>query len=202
VSFESESDYHAVDYRTKQLIVLATDLLLEAAAFEQPRAAARLVDGRVLPARYRDRYDARFVHEFASVVNLTRNLLVSDNPFLPDTLSELAAHAIFAHARLVVGTRGEGVQQSAAAIDPSLPARLEADHERLTVELDLLYDEVFEDLDVLALFDLPDGADPPAELRLRPGERDLLRFENWRRPFGRVPRPHITDDARAWRVAM
>jgi len=199
---ESESENPAVDYRAKQLIVLATDLLLDAVAFEQPRAAERLVAGRVLPARYRDRYDERFVHEFAAVVKLTRNLLVSDNPFLPDTLSELAAHAIFAHAKLVVGTQGEGVQQAAAAIDPTLPAGLEADSERLSGELDLLYDEVFEDTDVLALFDLPDGVDPVAELRLRPGERDLLRFENWRRPFGRVPRPHISDDARAWRVAL
>jgi len=196
------SEYPTVDYRTKQLIVLATDLLLDAVAVEQPRAAGRLVDGRVLPARYRDRYDQRFVHEFAAVLKLTRNLLVSDNPFLPDTLSELAAHAIFAQGRLVVATRGEGVQQPAATIDPTLVARLEADNERLSEELDALYDEVFEDTDVLALFDLPDEADVATELRLRPGEGELLLFENWRRPFGRVPRPHITDDARAWRVAL
>lgn len=204
MALEPGPDQRAVSYRTKQLLVLATDLLLDAVAFDEPGAAERLVAGHVLPACYRDRYDEGFVEEFAAVVKLARNLLVSDNPFVPDTLSELAGHAIFSHARLVLEARGEGVQESAAAIDPTLPGALQTDHSQLNGELDLLYDDVFEDTDVLTLFDLPDAADPDslARLRLRPGERDLLRFENWQRRFGRVPRPHITDDARAWRVAL
>jgi hypothetical protein len=203
--FDPERGYAAATYRTKQVIVLAADVLLgEIASGPVDRVADRLVAGRVLPACYRSRYDEAFVASFRGVVELTRNLLVSDAPFLPDSACELAAHAIFRQAEAIVAGKGRQWHSEAAAIDEALADQLERNHVWLAAEVESLKDAAFEDWDVLALFDLPAGEDPIAHLdaQLRPEERLALRFENWRVPFGTAPRPQISYDARAWSLAL
>lgn len=200
---EPEPQAFAASYRTKQLLLLASDLLLEQIppGIRREETAERLISEHVLPRCYRDRYDERFLQGFRRTIELTRNLLVADTPFLPDTISELAAHAILAQARRVLESGGEGYEPQAGEIDPALADQLARQSERLAEVLDLLADTVFEDDDVLLLLEV----DEPAgleQLRLSEEDRRLLSFENWREPFGEVPRPELDDDDGAWPIAL
>ena len=193
--YDPERELLAASCRSKQLIVLAADALLAAVSMAGRRCemvADELVRDRVLPGVHRARYDHAFLCVFYNVVELTRNLMVSDAPFVGSTASELAAHAILRQARAIIAERGKGWQGLAEAIDRSLPEQLEENCVHLNEELDLLEDAVIEDGEVLTLFDAAaDGGDQiPSQ--------SLLRFENWLVPFGNPPRPHITYDGRAW----
>lgn len=200
---EPEPQAFAASYRTKQLLLLASDLLLEQipAAGRGKDGADRLISEHVLPRCYRDRYDERFLQGFRKTTQLTRNLLVSEAPFLPDTISELAAHAILTRARGVLDVSGKGYEVQAFEVDPSLAQVISHQPERLGEMLQLVADTVFEDTDVLALFDLDDPGGI-AQLQLRDEDRRLLRFENWREPSGEVPRPEVTGDDGAWPIAL
>lgn len=181
---------------------MASDLLLQKLAHHNPSGAAdRLVAEGVLPRCYRDRYDERFLTGFRKTLELTRNLLVSDTPFLPDTISELAAHAILGRAREVLQARGDGDEAQATEVDPALMDEIRRQPDRLAAVLELLADTVFEDTDVLLLFELDDSGGLH-HLRLRDEDRSALAFENWRQPFGEVPRPELDDDDGAWPVAI
>lgn len=202
---DAERAYAPASRRTKELIVLAADGLVEPLPPDRDAAelADQLVSERVLPGCYRTHYDGRFLHTFRGVIELVRNLLVSDIPFVPDTVGELAAHAIFGQAQAILDADGRGWQRQAGQIDAALPDHLSGNRALLTDELASLKETVLEDTDVLLLFELPATDDSLEDLaRLRPNERDLLRFENWRVPFGSAPRPYITYDARAWPVAF
>lgn len=66
--FDPEREHAAVSFRAKQLIVLATDGVLEAAQLtDHDPAAAGLVGARLVPACYAARYDAQFLHCFHNV---------------------------------------------------------------------------------------------------------------------------------------
>jgi hypothetical protein len=193
----------ALGYRTKQLIMLASDVRLEAVRGNGrgPAAvAAQLVDDGTLPGCYRSRYDEGFLDTFHNVVELTRNALVSDLANVPTTAGVLAALAILREARATVAAGGDGRQALAAAIDPRLPAFLARDGEGFRRELSELEGVRLEDTDVLALFTVPSDRDPDEHLRLalRDHDRALLRFENWLVPFGNPPRPRIAADGRVW----
>jgi hypothetical protein len=168
-----------------QPLRLATKLVLEAAGLDESSSAARLVADRVLPAVYRDRYDEAFLRDFAASLESTRDVLSGERPQPPDTLSELAARAIFREARGAVRTRGRGCLDLASQVDPDLPEQLERGPQRLSAELDRLSDAVFADGALQALFRLEPG-DAIEDMRLGPEERERLRFENWRVPFGDV----------------
>lgn len=203
---EAELELTSASYSTKQLIVLAADVVLESVSSGGGGAAVaadRLVERRILPACYRRRYDATFLERLHNVVEQARNALVSDLPFLANTASELAAHAIFTEANGILSARGEGRQDRAAAVDPSLPERLAAEAPRLTEELDSLFAATIEDADVLALFDLPADQEPDEHVTALGGPAAwfLLRFENWFVPFG-APRPQIAYDGRAWPAGL
>jgi hypothetical protein len=207
VPYDPEREFGAASYRTKQLVVLAADLVLELlspADGGTDVAINRAVGWGILPSCYRTRYDGQFLVAFRGATELTRNLLVSDAPFLPHTACELAAHAIFRHAEKLVACGSRGSLAQASAIDAALPEQLVRHRDHLARELEALKCSVLEDWDALLLFELPAGDDPVAGLhaRLRQEERLALRFENWHVPFGSVPRPHITYDARAWPVAL
>jgi hypothetical protein len=205
LSYDPEREYSAASYRTKQLIVLAADVVIDSVSVNDQGAACvvdRLVHDRLLPACYRSQYDEGFLEVFRVVLELTRNLLVSDTPFLFSTASELAAHAILAQAKRIATMRGAGVEQQAGAVDERLAEQLAANGSHLGEELEALEDAAIEDTDVLILFDVAADNDPGEFLsdRLRPAERRLLHFEHWLEPFGPIPRPHITYDGRAWPV--
>jgi len=204
--YDPEREFAVAGRRTKQLIILATDVLVAKMAIHDRDPAAladQLVEHGILPGCYRSSYDERFLSAFGYVLELTRNLLVSDSPFVPNTAGELAAQAIFRQARMILAARGAGWEGHAADLDPRLPEQLSLNAMHLEDELEELQDATLEDHDVLALFNLPADDDPPLHLsaKLRPDERLLLRFENWLAPFGNVPRPHVTYDGRAWPVA-
>lgn len=203
--YDPEREFASASYRTKQLIILATDAVLARFSIhddDQEGLTAQLVKDRVLPGCYQERYDECFLKTFAGVLAITRNLLVSDCPFVPNTFSELAARAIFTTAHRILAAQGVGWQGQAGDVDPRLPEQLEVNSTHLADELDAFQDATLEDTDVLALFSLPGDRDPAEYLspQLRPAERLLLRFENWLIPFGNAPRPHITYDGRAWPV--
>lgn len=179
-------------YRSKQLVVFATDVLLERIALDgRPAAevADVLVRERVLPACYRRRYDEPFLTIFRGVVESVLHLLVSDTPSLPDTASELAAHAILAQAGEIVHAAAQAWRAAPIELDDGLGERFLHNQEQLARELDRLRELAFEDAHVRLLFELPADEDPVANLyaRLRPEEQQRLRFENWRQPFGNVP---------------
>lgn len=188
---------------TKQLIVLATDVLLAelARAQDDPEGVAQqLIDDRVLPACYASRYDRRFLAGFHNTVELARNLLVGDLPFAPTTAGELAVHAILGRARRILADRGAGPQTDVISVEPILSRLLASDATNLYDGLEWLESMVIEDADALYLFDVPPDEEPDRHLRL-PGatsDIELLRFENWQFPFGNPPRPQITYDGRAW----
>lgn len=195
--------YGLPSVHTKQLIVLASDVVLEAVRGDgrAPVAvASELVQEGTLPACYRRRYDERFLAIFHNVVELTRNALVSDLPHVAATAWVLAALAIFREAVEIAARGGEGRKLLAAAIDPALPERLASSGEPLREELSALAGVAVEDTDVLALFELPPDASPEEHLPpgLREPDRELLLFENWLVPFGNPPRPYIAEDGRAW----
>jgi hypothetical protein len=156
--------------------------------------ADELIQARVLPAGYRLHYDQGFLTIFHNVVEMTRNLIVSDSPFLAGTASELAATAILRQAREILETSGRGWEDQAARVHPDLPEQLEGNCDHLAVELDLLEAELIEDRAVLDLFETPQaaGRGPTLEDGL------LLRFENWLIPYGKCPHPYISYDGRAW----
>lgn len=187
----------------KQAVVLGAEVLLErlrgpGGAAGEP--AGGLVGDGTLPGCYAERYDAGFLAVFHSVVELTRNMLVSDLPHVASTAGVLAALAILREARAALAARGAGREQLAAAIDPGLPARLAGGAARLAGELEALAGEALEDTDALLLFGLGPGEDPVRALAGALPERELalLRFENWLVPFGNPPRPQIAPDGRAW----
>lgn len=203
--YDPEREQWSASYRAKQLVVLATDLLLASIACMRPgadAAADHLVEARVLPGCYRRRYDHRFLNSFRHTLEIARNLLVSDSPFLPNTASELAAHAILGRAHEVLADHGRDWIRPASAIDQRLPEQVTVNREYLADELASLEAAALEDTDVLALFEVPMDVEPDAHLseRLRPAERSMLRFENWLIPIATPPRPHITYDGRAWPV--
>ena len=120
--YDPEREFASASYRTKQLIILATDVLLGDMSIDQedPQAlAAQLIEARLLPGCYRSRYGESFLQTFRHVLELTRNLLVSDSPFLPNTLAELAARAIFKRARLIVAGQGIGWQGAGRRARPA-----------------------------------------------------------------------------------
>jgi hypothetical protein len=203
VPFDPEREHSAVSYRAKQLLVLATDAVLEALtpvpAAHPTAVAGALVDAGMLPACYRRRYDAHFLRWFHNTGELTRNSLVGDLPYLANTAQELAAAAIFAECRLTLEHPEPGRRELAAAIDGELPEQLEANAAHVAEELDALQASVFDDGSVFGLFDLPLDREPgtpgPAGA---PEGQGLLRFEHWLVPFGNAPRPQITYDGRAW----
>lgn len=193
----------SASFHARQLVVLASDLVLELfppGVGKVSEVADGLIALRVLPGCYRDRYDQRFLEGFRRTIELTRNLLVSDTPFLPDTACELAAQAIFKQAKRVLRS-GEQYRFKACEIDPGLAEQLVEAWDELEGMLELLADSVFEDSDVELLFEIdqPEGLE---QLRLRDEDRWLLRFENWREPFGEVPRPEISEEGGGWPVAL
>jgi hypothetical protein len=193
VFFDAESEYVAVGVRTKQLILLASDVLLAALRRAESNTAEvvnQLISGRVLPSCYEDRYDRRFVRQFHNVVELTRNSVVGDLPHLANTAEELAGLAIFARCQSILDEGGAGTQDLAAAIDQELSGQLATDRAQIGGEIDSLAAILLEDGDVLTLFDLEPGREPQGEA--------LLRFDHWLVPFGNPPRPHIAADGRAW----
>ncbi|MFL5844269.1 MAG: hypothetical protein ACJ762_06205 [Solirubrobacteraceae bacterium] len=161
----------------RRLIVAAGEQLLSAIRGDgrDPAAVADgLVIAGVLPACYRSRYDQLFLTWFHNVVELARNSLVGDLPFLATTAEQLAGRALLAQAR------------AQAADEPDLY--------QLIAELDGLEDIVLEDTDADLLFDVDDAAD----LLARPGvlarpELRLIRFEHWLIPFGDPPTPALED---------
>jgi hypothetical protein len=201
VPYDPEREHATASYRTKQLVVLATDLVLDRfrTLAENPACIARgLVREGFLPACYRRRYDGEFVRSFHNTLELTRNTLVSDIPFLPNTVSELAAHAIFREAKRILDEPSQRIRERAGGVHAGLPEQLEANRVHLHDEIDSLLGTVVEDTDVLALFDVPPDEEPEEHLTPPNGGWSLLRFENWLIPFGRVPRAYITYDGRAW----
>jgi hypothetical protein len=203
VLFDIRRAHGAPSYRTKQLIVLASDVRLEAVRGNGrgPAAvAAELVEDGTLPVCYRSRYDQRFLDTFHNVVELTRNALVGDLGHVTTTAGVLAALAILREARATVATGGDGREALAAAIDPQLATLLAHDGDGLRKELSELEGTRLEDTDVLTLFTVPRDRDPEQHLRLAlsDGDSALLRFENWLVPFGNAPRPRIATDGRAW----
>ncbi len=198
---ESESGLASVGCRTKQLVVLATDVLLASIEDRLPEVAAEyLVQDRILPACYRRHYDERFLDIFHNALELTRNSLVSDLPFASSTVGELAAHAILAQARTVVSERGRDWVREARKIDDGLADQLTSGWRRLSDDVDELEATAIEDSDVLYLFDVPADQEPEEHLTglYRADDQSLLRFENWLVPFGNAPRPEITYDGRVW----
>jgi hypothetical protein len=194
VPYDPEREQFAPSYRAKQLIVLAADALLAEVglALDHPQALAdELVGRRILPACYRPRYDAVFLERFHNVVELTRNALVSDLPFLANTTEELAAHAIFARAQWILSVTGEGLEEQARRVDPPLPGQLVKNGAYLADEIDSMFAAAIEDVDVLGLFDLPADQDVEEHIAAPggPSAWSLLLFENWLVPFGGAPRP-------------
>jgi hypothetical protein len=190
-------------FHARQLILLAGDLLLELippGLGEVSQVVEGLIGTRVLPGCYRECYDERFLRGFRRTIELTRNLLLSDTPFLPDTACELAAQAILGRAREVLGS-GRQYRFRAAEIDPGLSDQLIEAPEEIGGMVELLADTVFEDADVQVLFEIEEPAGLE-RLGLREEERELLRFENWREPFAEVPRPQITDEGGSWPIAL
>jgi hypothetical protein len=206
VDFNGVGEQAAAGTAAKQLIVLAADALLDEVSLDgrDPESVAqRLVDEGVLPACCRRRYDRRFLESFHNVIELTRNLLVSDLPFAPCTASELAAHAILGSARelLEEHERGSGELVTGASNGPRrLPDLMVGERRVLRDGLDGLEAVVIEDADALYLFQVPANQEPEEHVRLPGATSDvtLLAFENWLRPFGNPPRPQITYDGRAW----
>lgn len=203
VPYDPEREHVTTSHRAKQVLLLASEVVLDQVSpLERDPAAVveRLIRARVLPACYRRRYDERFLEVFHNVIEQTRNALVSDVPFLANTASELAAHAVFREACGVLAGPGEEALDRAAYIDASLPQQLAVNGAHLADEVDLLSAAIVDDADVLLLFDIPPGEDPEEHLTPPDGPSgwSLLRFENWLVPFGGAPRPHITYDGRAW----
>jgi hypothetical protein len=203
VPYDPEREHASASFRAKQLIVLATDAVLELlrGLEHAPIAVAgRLVEARVLPACYRRRYDRTFLVSFHNVLEQTRNALVSDLPFLGTTAGELAAHGIFTESERILSAGGTGREDEATAVHPSLARQLAVNTRHLVEEIDLLEAATIEDSDVLALFDVPANQEPDEHLTALKGPTAwaLLRFENWLVPFGSAPRPFITYDGRAW----
>lgn len=201
--YDPEREHASASYRAKQLIVLAADVVLgwlRGAERAPPHLAEDLVEAGVLPACYRRRYDQTFLVRFHNVLEHTRNALVSDLPFLATTSGELAAHAIFTESQRILSAGGQGREDEAAAVHPSLPEQLAVNTGHLADEIDLLRAATIEDAGVLALFDVPADQEPDEHLtELKgPDACSLLRFENWLVPFGNAPRPFITYDGRAW----
>jgi hypothetical protein len=198
-----EGEPESASDAAKELLVLASDLVLaQLAGLEREPAgvARRLVDAQLLPACYSDRYDRSFLEAFHNTLQLTRNALVCDLPCLPNTASELAAHAIFRHAFRATEQPSDAVLARADAIDPLLRERIVLNGEQLAEEVETLASTVLEDLDVVVLFDAPADQDPEEYMMLTDGAAgwSLLRFENWLVPFGGAPRPRIAHDGRAW----
>jgi hypothetical protein len=203
VAYDEAGEEAAPSAATKQLVVLAADQLssevLPTESDPEP-TADQLVERGILPACYRPRYNRRFLDAFHNTLELTRNSLVGDLPVASSTLGELAAHAILRRARQILTERGQGCREQAGVVDPTLPDLLEACPPQLAEGLDYLVAAVIEDADVLYLFDVPAGQEPEDYLSLPGATSDvsLLFFENWLRPFGNAPRPHVTYDGRAW----
>lgn len=201
--YDVEREQFVASFRVKQLVVLAAEFALADMRLDTgppEDVASELITSGVLPACYQPRYDAEFLQTLQRVCGLTRNLLVSDSPYLPDTMSELAAHAIFRQAYATLGTNPEVWELEALAIDPQLPKHIRDARQHLAEELTLLRDVALQDTDVRVLFDVPGGETPEAYLGRSaiPDEAAPLRFENWRAPFGCAPRPVVTYDGRAW----
>lgn len=205
--YDVEREQFVASFRVKQLVVLATEFAMAEMALgtgSPEDVASELITSGVLPACYEPRYGADFLQTFQRVCGLTRNLLVSDSPYLPDTMSELAAHAIFRQAYATLDTDPEVWEPEALAIDPQLPRHIRGARQHLAEELTLLRDVALQDTDVRLLFEVPAGETPEAYLgpSAIPDDAALLRLENWRAPFGCAPRPVVTYDGRAWsRVA-
>lgn len=200
--YDPERHYASASYRTKQLILVATDAVIADLRPEHgpDELVARLVMQKTLPGCYRPRYDTAFIDRFRRTTTVARNALVSDAPFLHNTASELAANAIFRQAAAIVAARGAGWESQASSIDFELALQLADNSVYIGTELRSLQDSTLEDTDVLALFDLPEGAEPGPGVR--EDEGSMLRFENWFLPFGTAPRPFITYDGRAWPVEL
>jgi hypothetical protein len=193
---DPEPDPAAGGEITIQLLELGTKLVLEAAGLDEFSSASRLVADRVLPALYSDRYDEEFLRAFCLSIELTRDALSRESPHLPDTLSELAGHAIFRQARGAIQTRGRGCLDLASQVDPRLPDQLERDPQGLRRELERLYETAFEHTDVLVLFRL-ENPDAIEHLKLAPEARERLRFENWQAAVGAHRRPDVSQTSRA-----
>jgi hypothetical protein len=203
VPYDPEREHVVASYRAKQVLLLATELVLDRLSPPEHDHAAvveRLTRKRILPVCYRRHYDERFIETFHNVTEQTRNTLVGDIPFLANTASELAAHAVFREACRVLAEPSEKAVDRAAYIDASLPQQLAVNRAHLADEVDSLSAAIVDDADVLLLFQVPPGEDPEEHLTPPDGPCgwSLLRFENWLVPFGGAPRPHITYDGRAW----
>jgi hypothetical protein len=203
VAYNAVGEQAAPGAAAKQLIVLATDQLLAEVSLDgrDPDAVAqRLVDEGILPACCRRHYDRRFLESFYNVIELTRNLLVSDLPFAPHTAGELAAHAIFGGAREMLENHELGSGELVLSDNPGLPDLVLGERRVLRDGLDGLEAVVIEDADALYLFQVPANEAPEEHVRLPGATSDvaLLAFDNWLRPFGNPPRPQITYDGRAW----
>jgi hypothetical protein len=191
-----------VGFRAKQLLLLASDLVQDLIdpAEDGTASVGRLVDAAVLPVCYRRRYDGRFVEHFCNSVEQTRNVLLSDIPFVGNTLAELAAHAIFNEAYRLLSSGPEEVRALSARLDRSLAEYLLENREAIGGELDTLFDATIQDADVIALFDVPADQEPDEHLTSAGVGHDssLVHFENWLVPFGGAPRPYLTYDGRVW----
>jgi hypothetical protein len=198
--FDPEREHATASFRAKQLVILAADVVLAMLAAADQEAAERLIAGRVLPACYRRRYDRDFLESLHNTVEQTRNALVSDIPFLGSTASELAGHAIFTAALQILAEPDPANDERAAAIDPEFPGQLSANGAHLADEIDSLFAATLVDADFLALFEVPADQEPDEHLHAAAGPDAwrLLRFDDWFKPFGGAPRPHVTYDGRAW----
>lgn len=203
---DPKRDYVATGHWTRQLVALATDVLvarLERCAAGR-YAADELIREGILPACYRARYDADFLERWTAEMAVARDLLVSDAPLLPTALSALAARSILARAADIVEKRGEGCHPEALAVDPRLPEQLESNAPLLLAGLRALEHDALSG-DVCALFALDGHLDPVAApaAPARGEQIEALGFENWARPSGGAPRSHLTwpnisYDGRAW----
>src|SRR4051812_35661707 len=160
--YGAEDEPVPVSYRAKQVLLVASDSMLDwlsTADREPARVAARLIDRRVLPGCYRQRYDRAFLERFFNVVEQTRNALVSDLPFLANTASELAAHAIFSEAQRIL-VAGREAHEREASLQRSSPDQIAARAASVAQELDALYAVTLEDADVVALFSVAIDREP------------------------------------------
>jgi hypothetical protein len=152
--------------------VLAEIVREEAAELEEGAGFEELVFlGGWLPRGCARNYTPEFVQQFADVVEEVTQKLGSELCYLKSTVEELAGHAIIDYAKSFLEDSPEAAQAWGVKDVEA------ADH-----DLEMLADLVFEDEDVLMLFDPRfDGIESSAE-----GESmgvANLRFEEWFTPF-------------------